>query len=91
MTGAAVAGLNVEVVAKWSMKPSPAGLSGVSSIAAAGALGGGGLTGAAVAAGDACGAAPSLSGVPVEKPKGSGLSCAKVSRDPTTRPPSGGT
>ena len=45
------------VVAKWSMKPSPAGLSGVSSLAAAGALGGGGralggggMTGAAVAA-----------------------------------------
>ena len=35
------------VVAKWSMKPSPAGLSGVSSFAAREALGGGGLTGAA--------------------------------------------
>merc|ERR1712147_560594 len=31
------------VVAKWSMKPSPAGLSGVSSFTAAGALGGAGL------------------------------------------------
>ena len=69
------------VVAKWSMKPSPAGLSGVSSLAAGealggggltraagGGLGGGGLTGAAVAAGDACGAAPSQSGVPDDAP-----------------------
>merc|ERR1712147_397055 len=50
------------------MKPSPAGLSGVSSFTTAGALGGGGLTGAAVAAGDAAGVAPSQSGVPDEAP-----------------------